>query len=321
MRTLLRLSILVLGILVIAGCYYYDDDYLRNPGRYGQPQQQPRDPGRRFPPPPADQPGPSTWPAPQPPPAPLPPNSVKEPAPLPEENPPQDTGEAPGDFNLQLRLVGVSPEAKEKLEQDIRAVEGVESVAPIAYEGGELRLGLKYDGSIRSLQNELEVLCRFRVRRFLIELATQVQPKKNLKVRIFAPAEGSRLSSTEVFVGVEVEGCENPMVTVNGIPAEPLPAPGQYRARILCEKGENEIRAVARDDAGNNASAVRRIVVSDESTGLDDTTLSVLIQGKVNDPLSTVTVDGRPVKVNPDGTYRVEVPLKEGLRKIPVGGK
>jgi hypothetical protein len=257
---------------------------------------------------------------------------------IPEDAEPGLPAEAvEGDFDFILRLVGVSPEDKENLERDIRALPDVESVQPVYYRGGELALGLQYAGSFRALRSELQLVTQFRVKRFLIEVTGGGEETSSIKVRIFAPAEGTRLALTTVFVGVEVEGADNPTVTVNGIPAEPLPSPGRYRARILCEPGRNEIIAVARDAKGGSGRAKTHVLVTQEGGTVEDTPLTVLIQGKVADPQSTVTVDGRPVKVQGDGTYRVEVPLRDGqkfvvvvtldslgnksVRKIPVSGK
>jgi hypothetical protein len=224
------------------------------------------------------------------------------------------------------------------LEQAVRSLAGMESVSVLYYRGGELGLGLRFDGSIRALKKHLDAVCRNRAKRFAIEAAGTAEEAAPLKVRIFAPAEGSRLASTTVFVGVEAEGAPPLKITVNGIPADPLPTAGRYRARIECRPGENEILARAEDGTGRTAQAAARIFVADgESAGNENPPLTILIQGKVNDPLSTVNVDGKAVKVEPDGTYRAEVVLREGqkevlvvavdslgnktVRKIPVGGK
>jgi hypothetical protein len=195
----------------------------------------------------------------------------------------------------------------------------VDGVTTLSYTAGELGLGLVFDGPVGDLKDGVYEICaRFGVKRFRIEMMGNIEPVREMKVRIFAPGEGARIASTSVSVGVEVEGSEHPAVTVNGIPAEPLGAPGKFKARIECMPGENEILVVARDERGNTARASRTIFVSEGTPSVSDDTLTVLVQGKVEDPLSTVTVDGKPVKVNPDGTYRVEVGLKPGQEAVIV---
>lgn len=323
------MPLLGLALALVAGCYYYEEDYLRNRDPYARETYADPygtyDPRVQPPPPPA-------WGDPQADPA---------PAPLPEEpvyEPPAPREPVESDFDLRIRIVGARPEAQEDIERAVRAVEGVDQAATLRYEGGELWVGVRYDGSIRALKEAVAGIVRGRASRFAIELLGGAAPAPQpLEVRIFAPAEGARLDAATVFVGVEVLGADRPEVTVNGVPAEPLDTPGHFMARILCDEGENRIVATAQDSAGGIGKDMVRVTVSPGEPVIEDQALSVLVQGRVNDPLSTVTVDGRPVAVEPDGSYRVEVSLKKGqefvvvvavdsvgnktVRKIPVGGR
>jgi len=311
-------GILVAGIAVafFAGCYYYEDDYYRaSPGQSPYHSRNPRRSPDPYAEPPGEQPAPE-WnvPAPEP-----PADPESDPAPEPEPAEPAAQPEPAGDVDFVVRLIGVAPEAKEELERAVRGLEGIESVQALYFRGGELGLGLRFDGSIRTLKKNLDAIFRNRVRRFVIEAAGGAGNETSLKVRIFAPAEGSRLASSTVFVGVEAEGAAPLKITVNGIPADPLPTAGRYRARIECKTGENEILARVEDADGRSAQASTRVFVADgEPAAGENAPLTVLVQGKVNDPLSTVSVDGAAVKVEPDGTYRAEVVLKEGQKEVVV---
>jgi len=325
------------ALILIVGCYYYEEDYLRAGSRKGTNFGANPDDSNPYSPAPAPPvPRDDTQPEYADGPDDAPPLQLDDA--VRQENRLNEAGLLQGGYNLGLRLIGVLPEAKPALEREIRALRGVDSVLAISYSGGELKLGLRHDGSVRELQAGIHEACaRHGVRRFRIELLGSIEPRQELKVRIFAPGEGVRLASTTVFVGVEVEGAENAEVTVNGVPAEPFGAPGKFKARIVCDPGENVILALARDENGRTARATRSINVYDGEPAPRDDALTVLIQGKVDDPLSTVTVDGRPVKVNPDGSYRVEVVLNKGqeavvvvvldslgnkdVRKIPVSGR
>lgn len=333
---------LVAGIVVpmLAGCYYYEEDYYRT-GPGGDPYGARNARGRRDPraQPRAPEPAPAWGEE-----APEPPASWGEETPQPEPEPepgPGDITEEPApaaEADFVARLVGVAPDAKDDLERAIRAIDGMESVQVLYYKGGELGLALYYDGSVRTLKRAVDAACRNRVKRFVLEAAAESQPASNLSVRIFAPADGSRLAQSTVYVGVEVQGDGQLRITVNGIPADPLPTAGRYRAKIECRAGENEIIARVEDGQGRSARAsIRLFVADDDAPPAENLPLTVVVQGKVNDPLSTVSIDGKAVKVEPDGTYRAEVALREGqkevlvvavdslgnktIRKIPVGSK
>ncbi|GEM_PF-2578932 len=339
------LALLAVGLLVATGCYYYEDDYLRasDRTRYGYWDRQddasptPADP-QAAPSPPSDPYDPYPYDAYRPAPAPPSDDPRFAESQLQAEDRLSDAGIVESDFDVRVCLVGVDPEQQEEIERDLRNLEGVDGAETLEYQAGEMTVGVVYKGSLRALHEALGRTLRYRVRRYAVELVGSVESEKPLQVRIFAPGDGARLVSSTVFVGVEVKGSDRPRVTVNGVPADSRPTPGRFSARILLDPGENEIVAVAVDEQGRRGVAKSTVFITDgEAPVEDDAGLTVLVQGKVDDPLSTVTVDGKPVTVEPDGSYRVEVPLRKGqafvvvvavdslgnktVRKIPVGGR
>lgn len=95
------------------------------------------------------------------------------------------------------------------------------------------------------------------------------------------------------------------------------------------EAGENEIYAVATDQAGNQSQSSAKLFVSydieppeltiEEPAGESLTTSEekIEIKGQV-EPQATLTVNGRFVIINPEGKFNYSVNLEEGENKIEI---
>jgi hypothetical protein len=82
---------------------------------------------------------------------------------------------------------------------------------------------------------------------------------------------------------------------------------------------KGEVSKVVKEEAPSvPAAALRRVLLSVEWPKTQETNQAVLpLSGRV-EPGSRVFVQGEPVTVESAGTFRAEVPLKQGKQKIAV---
>ncbi len=130
------------------------------------------------------------------------------------------------------------------------------------------------------------------------------------EVSIMAPSDGRKLSQTEVIVGVRVVSNDVDRVEVNGVAAELFREPDTYKANITVAEGRVTITAVAFDRAGNQGND--QVAVSVDTTPPEvDGKVTVIVSGDVDDPTHVVTVNGKTVPVNSDGTWETTVDITE----------
>lgn len=129
------------------------------------------------------------------------------------------------------------------------------------------------------------------------------------------PDPDQLLNAKEQFVTVEVPDKDVAQVTVNGRPT-PNYKGSIYRLRMELVEGKQELVAVARDKAGNEASARVTVTVDTTAPALM-AQLKLLVEGHV-EPGSAVLIDGIEVPVDLSGNYRAEVPVRKGQRSVEI---
>ncbi len=127
------------------------------------------------------------------------------------------------------------------------------------------------------------------------------------QVRILAPRDGQVVTGAPVNVVVEAsDDRELAQVTINGARAS-RDAQGRYRVRISSPRtGPNLVRAQATDAAGNSAEATAQFTFATPPEV--DGEANILVEGTVDDPSATVTVNGVRVEVDANGRYSARVP-------------
>ncbi len=141
-------------------------------------------------------------------------------------------------------------------------------------------------------------------------------------VAITSPADGAVIAALEVEIRGTVDD-RAATVSVNGVPA-PVLANGTWAATVPLADGDNPITATAADALGNEATAqitVTRdsgppaVAITAPADGLRTRADAVEVQGTVDDPDATVTVNG--VAAALDGlAFTATVPLAEGDNAI-----
>ena len=104
-------------------------------------------------------------------------------------------------------------------------------------------------------------------------------------------------------------------VTISGKSA-PLYKGGVYRLKLELAEGRQELLAVAKDKAGNEATA-RVPVIVDTTAPAIQAQIKLVVEGHV-DPGSAVLINGLEVPVDGSGNYRAEVPVRKGQRTVEI---
>jgi bacillopeptidase F len=91
--------------------------------------------------------------------------------------------------------------------------------------------------------------------------------------------------------------------------------------RVPLEEGENSFTFALTDEAGNKGESITyrivldqtppQIFIIDPKAGVETKDSVYRIRGRVEEG-STLTMDGRPISVNTDGTFSVQVDLEVG---------
>lgn len=136
-----------------------------------------------------------------------------------------------------------------------------------------------------------------------------VDDRRGPRVAVVQPRDGAKLNYAEVPVVLRVEGEGVLRVDVNGVPALPEAEPGLYRATVVLREGRSiPIVGVARDQAGREGKSGVLVDVDSQAPKVQAQSI-VVVNGRVDTPGTTVTVNGRPVAVQQDLTWETEVSL------------
>ena len=96
-------------------------------------------------------------------------------------------------------------------------------------------------------------------------------------------------------------------VSVNGVQCQRA-GRGMFRAQVRLKAGQNRITAQAWDKAGNRSNASVRISADWQPPRISaKAQAAVTVRGRVDDPRAQVTVDGRSIRLNRDGSFSVQV--------------
>jgi RHS repeat-associated protein len=136
-----------------------------------------------------------------------------------------------------------------------------------------------------------------------------------------APADGIVVRDDVALVSGRVVDATTVAVTVNGVPAT-LAADGSFQASVALAEGETSVVITLADAAGNEASAVVRIVrdsqapvitVASPADGTATEAATITLGGTVTDATAvTLTVNGAAVEFGANGAFTLEAPLVTG---------
>jgi hypothetical protein len=129
------------------------------------------------------------------------------------------------------------------------------------------------------------------------------------------PQPEQTLNAKEQFVTVEVPDKDIASVTIS-CKSAPLYKGGVYRLKLDLAEGRQELLAVAKDKAGNEAMA-RVPVIVDTTAPAIQAQIKLVVEGHV-DPGSAVLINGLEVPVDGSGNYRAEVPVRKGQRTVEI---
>jgi len=220
--------------------------------------------------------------------------------------------------SIILRLTGMAALGQKELVRRVTALAAVEKAEVLSVAKGRIELGIVLRSSLDDFVGQMQAMSGLSVD-FLGTTTTilgRLRVAESMGVSIFGPRDGAVLGMSQVWVGVEVKGGAPASVSVNGVTAVPMKTPNRYKAKVPCKNGTNAIVARVVSRAGAVSEARISIKVNDAHKPQEGR--SVLVQGKVGDVMGTVTVDGRPVKLDSAGRYRVTVKVAKGARFITV---
>ncbi|MFT3708347.1 MAG: hypothetical protein QM817_11905 [Archangium sp.] len=129
------------------------------------------------------------------------------------------------------------------------------------------------------------------------------------------PQNEQLLNAKDQFITVEVPDKDVASVTIGGKTA-PLYKGSVYRLKLDLIEGKQELIAVAKDKAGNEATARVNVTVDTTAPALQ-AQIKLIVEGHV-EPGSSVLIDGVEVSVDGSGNYRAEVPVRKGQRKVEI---
>jgi TolB-like protein len=135
-------------------------------------------------------------------------------------------------------------------------------------------------------------------------------------ITILTPKLGATLNSNPVRVWVQVPDKDCVRVLINGVPAVQKEN-NRYMVVIKAAEGKNLIKAEAWDSSGNCGRANSHFVFDSTPPEVNASAM-VIVKGKVDDPNSTVTVNGQPVTVKADGSYEARIQLGADRKVIIV---
>jgi hypothetical protein len=137
-----------------------------------------------------------------------------------------------------------------------------------------------------------------------------------------APADGVVVRDEVAVVTGRVVDATTVAVTVNGVPTA-LATDGSFQASVALAEGETSVVITLTDAAGNEASAVVRIVrdshppvitVASPAEGTTTDAENVTLSGTVTDATAvTLTVNGASVEVGANGAFTLQAPLAAGV--------
>ncbi|MBS1153730.1 MAG: hypothetical protein H6Q89_5428 [Myxococcaceae bacterium] len=131
---------------------------------------------------------------------------------------------------------------------------------------------------------------------------------------VFPQAE-QVLNTREQFVTVEVPDKDIASVSV-GSKAAALYKGNIYRLKTELAEGRQVLMATAKDKSGNETTAQVAVTIDTTAPALQ-AQIKLLIEGTV-EPGSSVLINGLEIPVDSNGSYRAEVPVIKGQRKIEI---
>lgn len=141
-------------------------------------------------------------------------------------------------------------------------------------------------------------------------------------ITILSPKEGATLNANPINVVCQVtdQGGQVARVSISGRDAT-RDDRGNWRGQVRANEGGNRVRVEAWDAAGNRSEATATFAF-DSTPPQVEAEASLLVEGRVDDLTSTVTVNGQPVQYDKQtGRYSVRVapdPQNPGVVTIVV---
>jgi len=138
------------------------------------------------------------------------------------------------------------------------------------------------------------------------------------QVRLDAPAEGLLTHALQIEVRGQVDD-PSAALQVNG-QAVSLDAAGRFSLSLSPAEGPLTIQALALDQAGNAGQDLRHLVIDRTAPRISLTrpvppltrNPSLDLQGQVDDPGASLTLNGAPLPLDASGSFTASLPLAEG---------
>ena len=129
------------------------------------------------------------------------------------------------------------------------------------------------------------------------------------------PQSEQVLNTKEQFVTVEVPDKDIASVTI-GDKTAAIYKGNIYRLKMELAEGRHVLIATAKDKSGNETSAQVAVTIDTTAPALQ-AQIKLLVEGTV-EPGSSVLINGIEIAVDSNGSYRAEVPVVKGQRKIEI---
>ena len=135
------------------------------------------------------------------------------------------------------------------------------------------------------------------------------------RISFVFPLAEQVLNLKEQFITVEVPDKDIASVMI-GTKVATLYKGDIYRLKVELSEGRQILVAVAKDKSGNETSAQVAVTVDTTAPALQ-AQIKLLVEGVV-EPGSSVLINGIEIPVESNGSYRAEVPVIKGQRKIEI---
>lgn len=225
---------------------------------------------------------------------------------------------------MELSATGLKEDERELLRGQLCALEGV-SECDMAHKKSTTTVRFLFRGSLGNLRHRIAQLPHPGLEPKTAAARLEYDGFDNLAPSIapLEPEAGKVLTYKRVMISVEVPDKDTAEVLIGD--AKATQADGAWRSAIELVEGDNRVRVLAKDDAGNERELFLPIVIDTTPPALEvmvtaqpnDTSL---VEGQVSDA-ALVEVDGQPVGLDLFNKFRVEVRRDPDKQSVTVVAK
>lgn len=218
---------------------------------------------------------------------------------------------------VELTVEGMAPELLEQMKAEIARIPEL-STAQVEAKAGNLAVWtMRFEGDVDDLPKVLSQLPHPGLRFASAKHLLQYTAFDNLPptIAFIHPKDQQVVNAKQQFVTVEVPDADIQEVSVAGKPAQRFKG-NVYRIKLELNEGLQQLTAIAKDKAGNETSVVAAVTV-DTTPPAVNAQVKLVVEG-IAEPESTVLIDGLEAAVGRDGSYRAEVPVKPGQKRVEI---